>query len=263
MDVKHNRRADPRGVRGLSPVISTVIISGTLLVILAVASFTSMNILELQLASTEFEQAKSNMLLLDEVIHDVAMRRGSGGYVQFNQRAGGIGIEEEETTIKVEINGTAIYESSNPISIVYRGGSLASGSEQTLRGNDSLLVEMGDMLSYLRVEFDNGIIIKLDYNRIRIVDMGKFNIYEGEEVKTCNMIGINFIKLVMGSMGGSGTINFKVRNIDVKNYVYEYEGGIINLTVQRGTQTSSEQVQSTEDKTVVIFTEILIEVSTS
>jgi hypothetical protein len=90
-----------RGRRGISPIISTIIISGTLLIILVIASFVSANILELQLASTEFEQAKTNMMLLDEVIQDVALRRGSGGYVQFNQRTGGINILENTETIKV------------------------------------------------------------------------------------------------------------------------------------------------------------------
>ncbi|MEM2127501.1 MAG: hypothetical protein QXH67_04680 [Candidatus Bathyarchaeia archaeon] len=264
MAPEHKRNRKPKNTRGISPVISTVIISGTLLIVLAIASFVSMNILELQLASTEFEQAKSNMLLLDEVIHDVAMRRGSGGYVQFNQRAGGIGIKEEEMTFKVIVNGSQIYpeegESIKLISIIYRGGSFASGSEADLRGNKTaLIVGMGDMLSYLRVEFDNGIIIKLDYNRIRVVDMGEFEI-NGTPTK---FVGINFIRLIMGNMGGSGTINFKVKNISNSPKTFENEGGTIELTVQRDSQTETRQIQSIAAKTAIIFTEILIEVSTS
>jgi type II secretory pathway pseudopilin PulG len=92
-----------RKTRGISPVITTIIISGTLLIILVIASFVSTNILELQVANTEFEQAKTNMLLLDEVIQDVALRRGAGGYVQFNQRSGGIGIYESSEKIKIKV----------------------------------------------------------------------------------------------------------------------------------------------------------------
>ena len=54
--------------KGISPTIATIIISSTLLIILVIASFVSANVLELQIASTEFEQAKTNMMLLDEVI---------------------------------------------------------------------------------------------------------------------------------------------------------------------------------------------------
>lgn len=259
------RDRNPKNIRGISPVISTVIISGTLLIVLAIASFVSMNILELQLASTEFEQAKSNMLLLDEVIHDVAMRRGSGGYVQFNQRAGGIGIIEEET-LSITItnstrNETFVY---HPYSIIYRGGSFASGSEMVLRplpnstGSEivpSLIVNMTDMLSYIRVEFDEGIRIKLDYNRIRIIDMGEYNITGGGSKK---IIGLNFIILKMRkeNVGPSGTIYLKVKNNNTITRTYE---NVVKITVQRaGGEKKEIQLMA---GTVVIFTEIEIEIS--
>jgi hypothetical protein len=98
-----NKKNNRRNIRGISPVISTIIISGTLLIILVIASFVATNLLELQIANTEFEQAKTNMMLLDDVIQDVALRPGSGGYVQLNQRSGGIGIYESSEKIKVKV----------------------------------------------------------------------------------------------------------------------------------------------------------------
>jgi len=102
-----------KNIRGISPVITTLIISGTLLIILVIASFVSTNLLELQMANTEFEQAKTNMMLLDEVIQDVALRPGAGGYVQFNQRSGGIGIANNtQQTIKITAVPTVINSPS-------------------------------------------------------------------------------------------------------------------------------------------------------
>jgi len=111
----HHKTA--KNSRGISPVISTIIISGTLLIILVIASFVSANVLELQIASTEFEQAKTNMILLDQVIQDVAMRRGAGGYVQFNQRSGGINIIQHTETIQIFGPGEQTPIINNPSSV--------------------------------------------------------------------------------------------------------------------------------------------------
>lgn len=81
-----------RSDKGISSVISTIIITAALLVVLIIASFVATNILGAQMADSEFQQAQSNMLLLDSVIQDVSLRQGAGSYVQFNQITGGIGV---------------------------------------------------------------------------------------------------------------------------------------------------------------------------
>jgi len=112
-----------KNTEGISPVITTIIISATLLIILVIASFVSTNILELQVASTEFEQAKTNMLLLDEVIQDVALRPGAGGYVQFNQRSGGINIINSPETLKLLGPLTGTFNRPLPYSPTSNAGS--------------------------------------------------------------------------------------------------------------------------------------------
>jgi len=398
--------------RGISPVISTIIISGTLLIILVIASFVSANVLELQIASTEFEQAKTNMMLLDEVIQDVALRRGAGGYVQFNQRSGGIGIYNDTETIKttgtgqdtialswpnqtsgtwgnatgayengsgeastktadakqsyggygfaiptgsritkirarldawtkgdekISLNisadggsswlanawtsdtlpkvettfwvdvtnwtawtpeninnnkiwtrvgyvvvGTAasetyldwipvevtyvppmstIKEYNSSISIVYRGGSKVSGTDITLRGNNSLIVNMTNALSYLRIETGQGVKIKLDYHRVRIVEMGSL-IVNGT---LTHFIEVTFLRLERGNMGGSETVNVKVQNIRVNTTTRVYEDKTVTIEVQLGLNQSESRTFTSEEgeKTVVMFTEIVVQISTA
>ena len=101
-----NQLSKTKDKRAVSPVISTVIISSTLLIILVVASFISTNLLELQVANTEFEQAKTNMLLLNRMIQDVALRQGAASSIQFNQRSGGIGIYQSTENLIIEALGT-------------------------------------------------------------------------------------------------------------------------------------------------------------
>ncbi|MEM3056833.1 MAG: hypothetical protein QW639_06360 [Candidatus Bathyarchaeia archaeon] len=267
MSGEHLNPADlEKRCRGVSPAISAVIISGIMLIILGVASFVSMNLLELQLASTEFEQAKSNMLLLDEVIHDVALRRGSGGYVQFNQRSGGIGIQEREEDLTILVGPPGeeevIYSVTPLISIVYRGGGSASGSEMTLRGVSSLMVNMSSMLSHVRTEFDEGICIKLDYDRVRVIDLGEFILCDGEENILHRFVEISIIRLSKGPMGGSGTINLKAQNMGVNVTTRTYQGGNLSIKVRKGILEEGISIYSGADETVIIITEADIRIST-
>ncbi len=266
MSGEPSRACQGGGVRGSSPAISAVIISGTMLIILGVASFVSMNLLELQLASTELEQAKSNMLLLDEVIHDVALRRGSGGYVQFNQRSGGVGVEvrDEALTILAGPPGgeEEIYSLSPLLTLVYRGGSSASGSEATLRGNGSLIVNMSNMLSYVRVELDDGVCVRLDYDRVRITDLGEFILTDGENSIVQRFIEVGVIRLSMGPMGGSGTVNLKAQNVAINVSTRTYPGGALSIKVGKGLSEEGILLNSSSDETVVIVTEAHVRIST-
>ncbi|MEM3666949.1 MAG: hypothetical protein QW222_07720 [Candidatus Bathyarchaeia archaeon] len=400
---------------GISPIISTIIISGTLLVILVIASFVATNLLELQVANTEFEQAKANMLLLDEVIQNVALRQGSGRTVQFNQRSGGIGITETPISIKITaptvqnssatlkpnangdfqqwkvvpddcshwavladgndntyINASSnglidiqniedppfddeakiyyinitvrtrtldsgnvnigiyeklgsstrqkavaigqqwnnysiilysatdggnwtrqkiadlqvgvrstsnkkcqvseiwvivsykplkeIYQSSNLTYVYYRAGSKVSGTEKVLRGSNSLCADIEDALGFLRIESDNGLKIKLDYFRVRIVTnttllLGNF---------WYNITEITFLKLIKGPTSGSEIVSVKVQNLGVNTYTRLYDTSEVLLKVEIGGETKEIALKSPSGwRTAVIFTEILMEISTS
>lgn len=246
--------------RGVAPVISTIIISGALLIILVVASFVSVNILELQMASTEFEEAKMNMSLLDEVVQDVALRRGSGGYVQFNQRTGGINIIEETRNISITIGGSLIYVSPPLVNLDYRGGSLVSTADSILRGSNSLIVKgLNSTLGYLRVEAGQGAWMKLDYERIRIDEMGTL-VVNGT---THNFIGIVFIRLEKGSMGGVDSVSVKVQNVGVNTSSYIYDGGTVSIQANLGSMAQNSTFVSSAQKSVVTFVEVQVKISTA
>ena len=101
MNINKSLKRRFQGTKAVSSVITTIILTGILLVILVVASFVSLGILSIQVMNTEFEQAKSNMLLLEDLIEDISLRSGSGGYVRFNEQNGGIGIAKTTETITI------------------------------------------------------------------------------------------------------------------------------------------------------------------
>lgn len=258
-------RQKTRRNRGISTIISTIIIVAVLLVILVVASFVAMNILGLQMADSEFEQAKTNMQLLDDVIQDVSLRQGAGSYVQFNQVTGGIGIAKDtqnNITIR-DPSGKPIYSSPTPsISLVYSGGNLVSGANETLRGSQVLKVSMDQPIGYLRVETGNGVKIRLDYNRVRVVPMGQQLI----GTTTYNLTEITFLQFVQGNTTGSGTVNVRAQNIAINNYYSQYsniQAGTSPIQLLLGSNPNPAPLLPLPrgDNVVVIVSVVVIQIS--
>jgi hypothetical protein len=257
-------------IRGVSNVISTIVLTGIMLTILLVASFVSLNILNAQLVSTEFEQAKSNMLLLDTTVQDVSLRPGAGGFVQFNEREGGIGLINQ-TADSLLINATDGQTTSSMsfnglVQFIYSGGSLASAAINSSSGYTSLrgdlsyaYVNMTQGLGSLRLEQDNGAKIKLDYDRVRIVSTGLID-------SQTNLVQISFIHLIKGAISGSGTVNVQVQNIQTNTTTWQFPSGAISITAQHTTPQQNiiqnySVNQTGATQTVVIFSEIQVRVS--
>ena len=252
-----------KSVSAVSPVISTIIISSTLLIILVIASFVSTNILELQLANTEFEQAKTSMLLLDKIIQDVALREGAISSIQFSQRSGGIGIYESTEIINItDSQGNNLYpfDPNDAFYVIkYRGGSRVSAAETNLTGSSSLVVSMSDSLGYVRVKTGNGVWIVLDYLRVRVVTNTILRVGDTEY----NLTDIFIIRLELGSASGSGTVTVKVQNMGFTTTTQTYYlTNDVTLYIRVGDR-STELALSGSLTPVVRVTEALIRVSIS
>jgi hypothetical protein len=255
----------------VSTVISTIILTSVLLVILVVASFVSLNILSNQMVSTEFDQARSNMLLLDTTVQDVSLRPGAGGYAQFNERNGGIGIETTDDALSITATADGqptqnLPSFDNLVQLVYSGGTLASAAVDQrigytpLRGNlNFTCVNMSQGLGFLRLEQNNGAKIKLDYDRVRITSTGLID-------SETNMVHITFVHLIKGATSGSGTVNVQVQNLQTTTTTWQFPSGIVTFRVQHNTPPQpivetyiANQAGATQ--TVVIFSETQIRVS--
>ncbi|MEM2960937.1 MAG: hypothetical protein QXU67_04970 [Candidatus Bathyarchaeia archaeon] len=242
-----------RNEKAISPVIAAVILSSVLLVILIVATFVANNILELRVQNTEFEQAKTNMLLLHEIIEEAGLRHSSGSYAQFNLRSGAIDIvENNPDNLTVLVNGTQIINSET-LSIIYRAGRLVSSIPTSLRGNSSLIVKgAASSLGYLRIETEGGVKIKLDYNRIRIME---------SETTEYNLVEILIFEIERGSIGGSGTLRIKAQNKGIFIESYTYYSKTVAIKVQVGSQTEEYNYSGNLENTVVAVIKSVIEVS--
>jgi len=251
--------ADWKCRKAVSPVISTVIISATLLVILVISSFTSINILELQVVNTEFEQAKTSMLLLNEMIQDVALKQGSAGSIQFSQRSGGICICESTERISIRVDSMELYPFDPSVkfyTVKYRGGSRVSAAEVDLAGSPSLIVGVAGSLGYLRVETGDGVWMVLDYLRLRVVTNTVLKVGSVEY----NLSSIFIIRLELGSIGGYGAVTVRVQNMGFTTKTYTYEAGNITLQINVGGRSETFKLTSS-GKLVVAITEAVVRVS--
>ncbi|MEM1998033.1 MAG: hypothetical protein QW241_07510 [Candidatus Bathyarchaeia archaeon] len=237
--------------RAVSPVISTVIITATLLIILVVASSLAISMLEIQMQNSEFEQAKTAMLLLDRTIMDVSLRPGAASSVQFNQRSGGIGLYEGEAlSIEIRSGSNSIWSKTiNSYVVKYRGGSMVSAAKADLTDPGGLIVDMSRPLGHVRIESGNGAWIILEYNRVRITvnrELGTMDIY--------------LIRLEPGVFGGSGTVNVRVQNKEIKVESKTLSGGGLTVRVEVG-GLSREQDYSGISVVRVIEVTIMVSVA--
>jgi len=195
--------------KAISPVVSTVMITATLLIILVVATALAFSMLEIQLQSLEFEQAKTMMMALDKVIAEVSLRPEAASSVQFNQRRGGIGIYQGETMTIYVLNGAQqVLELSNTTYVIkYRGGSMVSATPTNLSGSGKLVVEAHESLGHVRVEVGGGAWIVLDYNRVRI-----------SSNPSLEAVDVFVVLLRPGTFGGSGMVTVKAWNRDVRSW---------------------------------------------
>jgi hypothetical protein len=255
--------------KAMSGVISTIILSGILLTILVVASFVSLNILGAQMTSTEFDQAKSNMLLLDSTIQDVSLRPGAGGYVQFNEREGGIGISTTTDSLTVTATDGQTTQSTptytSLVQLVYSGGTSASAAVTSAAGYTSLrgdpattYVTLTQGLGALRLQQDDGAKIKLDYNRVRIVSTGLI------DSQGTNLVQITFIHLLKGEINGaSGSVNIMVQNSNTNPTTWTFENAAVDVTIHQNANTQTYTVTPPVGalRTIVVFSEISVTVS--
>lgn len=252
-----------RSRSAISPVISAVILTSILLVILIIAAFVSANILEMRVQNTEFEQAKTNMMLLDEIIEEAGLKQGAGSYVQFNLNSGSLSVIEGDE-ITISINGLCsgdYMRTFETLTFVYRSGGFVSSSESTLRGNDSLIVNgAGAPLGYLRIENNDGIAqIRLDYNRVKVINFT-------DETSGYNVLEIIFFKVGRAesqSMGGSGLLRVSAQNKGVQINSYNCTGTPeVSVTAGSNSDTYSPSFGN-ENDVIVIIVESEVEVSLS
>jgi len=254
------------GAKAVSPIVPTVIITATLFVILIITSSIAVNLLELQMENAEFEQAKTNMQLLNGLIMDVALRPGAASSIKFNQRTGGIGIYLAEAQLEVTDSfGHRIYPPNNGVKfyvLKYRGGSMVTASNTTLipqpPSKCKRIVSMPESLGHVKVEASNGAWIVLEYLRVRIATNNTFTIGS----TTYNLTEVFILRLKPVETRGSNVVTVKVQSNQPKTYLVNPLPSDGILRVRLGDEDEEVTISSVEGYTSLLrITEVEVLIS--
>ncbi|MEM3404452.1 MAG: hypothetical protein QXJ17_07960 [Nitrososphaeria archaeon] len=216
----------PTKKRGISPVISTVILFSTIMVIMVGVLGYASSIFQIQSEWAEFSNAKDTTYNLAEIIEDVSLKPGAQSYVRYNPRSGGPNFVENVGAFDLRVNTTVLINGAVNV-FSYRGGDLVGTSDEVLRGNPENLIIYGNVapLGAVNVTQRDGATIFLDFNRVGVIRIGMSNFSRGmigssilwEPVE---IIQVNMINLTFGGGGGSGPVSLIASNSKVIQNVY-------------------------------------------
>ena len=184
---------------GFSHVITTVILTSVMLVIVLTTSFLANSLLNTQIERAQFDQAKNVILALDEIVKKVTFKPQSSGYVRSSFWTTIPYLEETGETLQILVNQTLVLDV--PVNIVkIQGGSRVSVAvPEDLTGSESvLLTSVSDSLGRVHVYQSNGSWITLDYSRIRCINSGTSEFFNGTDYEICNLVEIILIKITFG-----------------------------------------------------------------
>lgn len=242
--------------RGISDIMSTLILVGIFLTIVIATSIYALNVFEISSQNAEFTQAEHNMVSLAQIIEDVSLYPYSSNNLRFNSRVGRLNFVSNWKTISISVsNSTHVREiiSSSLNVLEYRGGEMVGVcGERVLRGNDSLIIVNETTPLGLVVEKqEEGAVIRIDFGRIRVIPLGAFSIknesgvYEDFEIIEVKYINLTLVRVYPGS----GPTSVIIENLGVTTISERFKPPIsITVTVDG----EEEYVSITGNYTVII-----------
>ena len=202
---------------GFSHVITTVILTSVMLVIVLTTSFFANSLLNTQIERSQFDQAKNVILTLDEIVKKVTFKPQSSGYVRSSFWTTIPYLEETGETLQILVDQTPVLDI--PVNIVkIQGGSRVSVAvPENLTGSESvLLTSVSDSLGRAHVYQSNGAWIALDYSRIRCINSGTSEFFNGTDYEICNFVEITLIKITFGILEFQEKASITATNIGVE-----------------------------------------------
>ena len=230
--------------RGISTVISTVILTFTMLIIVLSTSAFVTEVFNVQAENVEFEQAEYVMLTLANSINGIIFKPQSSSYIRTGFRTTMPQLTDtgENMTIRIDDNITATI----PIrTISIQGGSRVDVSESNLVGGEELLLtDISNPLHRIYIDRNDKAEVVLDYSRIRCIYLGTSTFYNGSGSELYNVIEITVVKISFGSIRTYNEAIFSVRNTGVDISQIEKEQG--DHTIRVSLSGDEESVSLTE-----------------
>jgi hypothetical protein len=221
----------------LSPVISTVILSTTLLIVMIVTTGVANDILRNQMASTEFDSAKNLMKSVVSEINSLVYNKEASAVIKTSFFYTSPGYTETGKIMNVTFTGsTDIFHinqnTMNIESIPGVGGSV----DYTLEGSDlqavpSYLGEFGR----LYISKPHNWRVALDYHRVQYTYSGISYLFDGAETVPYNIIEVTGIEMSFTQFDTADSAIIVLKNDGVAASTLELSGNwVMTVTTRDG-----------------------------
>ncbi len=261
--------------RGISQVLTTVILSSILLTTISVAIFYSTSIINARQQQMEYASARDTALYLADALEQVAFGTGGARMIKISLSTVKINFLNhslENFTVTIDSNKIINEKLSE---IIFEGGSLVTASFNLLRPSISepeaaatelkrLIVSSGDPIVVVYENFTHGAKTFVYAPRIRFVYLGVIPRRVGNTYELYNFFEVSFIRIYFQDIGGSGTINIVARNMGINTSEIFVPSNSVTVTCTFGafSQTMTLQGETSADGSVVIVRIANIRVST-
>ncbi|MGC9147053.1 MAG: hypothetical protein ACP5GL_04450 [Infirmifilum sp.] len=266
-------RRGSRFVKGISPVIATVILTSIMLTIISVALFYSTSLIDMNRQTMEYEYAKEQLTYAASALEQVAFGTGGSRYIRFSLTSTRLSFLNSGQTLRVSVTpgSLKIYEDT-PLYLQVCGGPLVTTSQRLIYPEtgsleqelSKLVVGAGEPIVVVYENF-SGAACSYLVPRLRAFFSGQINVTVNGVLKRYNYYTLHIVKLKFGRLGGTGTIPVVFRSVNMTVNEYRFDNtNTLTLTITRG--SASQTVTLTgppSDGSVLVVKIALVDISTS
>lgn len=211
--------------KGLSTVISTMILSSVLLTIMIVTTGFANDVLRTELVSSEFTSSKNLMKSINSELNVLMYKPGGSTVIKNSFAYSSLGYTKTGKEMNVTFSGKTPFKVElnyfNIESMPGVGGSF----NYTLQGSDSLLLPnyMGD-LGRIYISKPYNWRVSLDYNRAIYTNTGNCSLYNGVEVVPYNTFDVYVAQMNFDSFEYTGSSLLVLKNNKIDTTTFSLNG---------------------------------------
>ncbi len=191
----------------------------------------------------QFEQAKNVMVALERLINRIIYKPQSSGYVQTSFWNISPHFVQTGENLTITANGADLVSPIAANMFKMKGGPRTSvpsedpDFDRYLMGDEKILLKnVSENLGRVEVVQSQGAWIILDYGRVRCVNAGVIEYYNGSDYEPYNLVELTIVNLVFGDVDVEEKSNIVAENKGLLSTQTEMSQGDFTLAVQLGSQ---------------------------
>jgi hypothetical protein len=264
-----SKRSLIRNRKGVSPAVSTVIITAVTVVLVLVSGSYALQVLQSQRAAAEFDTVQKSILTFDDAVRDIAWDQAGTRSIRFTNSYGNMRLIDGSQSFEIGLqgfDGNFIYSftsASVKYQMPYGYGLTGSESSYILGDESSVVTRLTDSLGQALLKDESGFTsITLSY-RVRVSEVGSM-VIDGTDV---NYVYVYLIKLnCVSSNIDAGDFNLVCRNVglETKSYgPYNVTGAEPGVSVKFGENQPEIAHLSLNGGDTVVFNLVVADVRVS